>query len=91
MSRLPIGLLDELLVFAAGKDAQEALLVDSSFYTYNRYEWKENAKGGRWERLTVKHHALLALNGCIVTSIVTDGDCDDSDIEKADLNGTRRL
>ena len=38
VSRLPIGLLDELLVFAAGKETHESLLVDSSFYTYNRYE-----------------------------------------------------
>ena len=82
VSRLPIGLLDELLVFAAGKEARESLLADSSSCTYNRYVWRENANGGRWERLTVKHHALLALNGCIVVSIVTDGDCDDSRILK---------
>ena len=74
VSRLPIGLLDELLVFTAGEEAHASLLVDSSSYTYNRYEWKENAKGGRWERITVKHNALLALSGCIVASIVTDGD-----------------
>ena len=62
--------------------AHASLLADSSSYTYNRYVWKENAKGGRWERLTVKHHALITLNGCIVASTVTDGDCDDSRILK---------
>ena len=82
VSRLPVGLLDKLQVFTAGKRAHETLLVDSSSYTYNRYVWKENAKGGRWERLTVKHHAMLTLNGCIVASVVTDGDCDDSPILK---------
>ena len=82
VSRLPIGLLGELRVFAAGKEDQESLLVDSSSYTYNRYVWKENVKCGRWERLTVKHHALLTLNGCIVALAVTDGDCDDSRILK---------
>ena len=69
-----MGLLDELLVFTAGKEAHESPLVDSSSYTYNRYELKENAKGGRWGRLTVKHNALLTLNGCIAASTVTDGD-----------------
>ena len=82
VSKLPIGLLDKLLVFTAGKEAQETLLVDSSSYTYNRYVWKESAKGGRWERLTVKHHTLITLSGCIVASIVTDGNCDDSPILK---------
>ena len=82
VSRLPIGLLDELLVFTAGKEAHESLLADSSSYTYNRYVWKENVKGGRWERLTVKHHDLLDLNCCIVASAVTDSDCADSQILK---------
>ena len=82
MSRLPIGILDELLVFAAGKEAQKTLLSDSPSYTYDRYERKENAKGGQWERLTVKHHALLTLNDCIVASAVTDSDCYASPILK---------
>ena len=78
VKRLPMSLLGELLIHTAGKAAKETLLVDSSSYTYNRYVWKENNKGGRWERLTLKHHVLLALNGCVVASAVTDGDCDDS-------------
>ena len=78
VKNLPIGLLDELLVQTAGKAAQEMLLADSTSYTYNRYVWKENAKGGQFEHLTLKHHVLLALNGCPVASAVTDGDRDDS-------------
>ena len=54
------------------------LRVDSSSYTYNRYVWKENSKGGRWERLTLKHRVPLTLNGCVVASAVTNGDRDDS-------------
>ena len=90
MKKIPIDLLDELLVQTSGKAAQETLLADSSSYTYNRYVWKENAKGGRFEHLTLKHHVLLALNGCVVASVVTDGERDGSQMltrltEKAPL------
>ena len=78
VKKLPIDLLDELLVQTAGKAAHESLLADSSSYTCNRYVWKENAKGSRFEHLKIKHHILLALNGCVVASVVTDGNRDDS-------------
>ena len=75
--KFSISLLNGLLVLTTGKAAYETLLSDSSSYTYNLYVWKENAKGW-WERITLKHHVLLALNGCVVASAATDGDCDDS-------------
>ena len=78
--RLPIGLLDELVAFTAGTAAMATLVADSSSYTYDRYGWVETAKGGRRERLTVKHHVLLAMDGCVAASAVTDGDRDDSPI-----------
>ena len=90
VKKIPIEILDDLLVLTAGKADQESLLADSSSYAYNRYVWKENAKGGRFEHLTLKHHILLALNGCVVASVVTDGERDDSQMltrltEKAPL------
>ncbi len=77
-NRLPTNLLDELLAFTAGDGASGTLLADSSSYTYNRYEWKAAAKGGKWVHSTTKHHVLLTLDGCVVSSAVTDGSRDDS-------------
>ena len=78
VKKLLICILGELLIHTAGKVSQRTLLADSSSYTYNRYVWKENSKGGRCKRLTLKHHVLLALNGCVVAPAVTDCDYDDS-------------
>ena len=46
----------------------------SSSYTYYRYEWVEISRDSWWGRRTVKHHVLLTLDCCAVTSAVTDGD-----------------
>ena len=35
VKKLPIGLLDELLIHTSGKAVQRTLLADSSSYTYN--------------------------------------------------------
>ena len=77
-NQLPTNLLDELLAFTAGAGASGTLLADSSSYTYNRYEWRETAKGAGWVRSTIKHHVLLTLDGCVASSAVTDGSRDDS-------------
>lgn len=71
------GLLDELITFTAGTATKVTLMADSSSYMYDKYEWMETSKGGRWKRRTVKHHVLLTLNGCVAASAVTNGDRND--------------
>ena len=76
--RLPIGLLDELAAFTTGTAAKTTLVTGSFSYTYGRYVRVETAKGDRWKRRTIKRHVLLAMDGCVAASAVTDGDRDDS-------------
>ena len=73
VKKLPIELLSMLLGHISGKAAREILMAYSSSYTDNRYVWKENSKGGRWELVKIKYPVLLTLSGCVVASVVTAG------------------
>ena len=75
---LPTNLLDSCWRSRPAPAHRGTLLADSSSYTYNRIQWRETAKGGRWVRSTIKHHVLLTLDGCVASSAVTDGSRDDS-------------
>ena len=81
LGRLPLDVLDKLILLTAGKDAFGTLSVDSSHHRFNRYVLTENAKHGKvWAHDTVKHHALISPNGKVVASVVTKGTTGDSPI-----------
>ena len=89
-NKLPTELLDDLILFTAGKAAYGTFSVDSSHHRFNRYtlvEYTKKSKGQedtnteeRWVADTCEHHALISPDGIVLASIVTDRDTADSTV-----------
>lgn len=81
MKRIPIGLLDSLLLFTAGRGSVRTLSIDSTQYTFNRYVEVTDARRGKiYRKATVKHHMLMTDDLKIVSVVVTDGNAGDSPV-----------
>ena len=79
MKRIPLDLLDSLLLLTAGSGSRRTLSVDSTQYTFNRYVEVEDARRGKYyKKSTIKQHALITEDLRIVAVIVTDGNAGDS-------------
>ena len=71
--RVPMDLLDGLILFTAGKAAYGPFSVDSTHHRFNRYVLVEDAKGDKRAADTRKHRVPAALDGKVLASMVTDG------------------
>ena len=94
LKRLPMDMLDGLILFTAGKAAYGTFSVDSTHHRFNRYALidsprKANKKGQKtgkddapegkiWVADTCKHHTLISPDGMVLASIVTNKDTADS-------------
>ena len=73
LERVPMGLLDGLILFAAGKAAYGSFPADSTHHRFNRYALADHARGKRWVADTCKHHVQVSPDGKVLASMVTDG------------------
>ena len=73
LERVPMGLLDGLILFAAGKAAYGSFPADSTHHRFNRYALADHAGGKRWVADTCKHHVQVSPDGKVLASMVTDG------------------
>lgn len=78
MKRIPLDLLDSLLLLTAGSGSRRTLSVDSTQYTFNRYVEVEDVRRDRHHRKNaIKQHVLITEYLRIVV-VVTDGNMGDS-------------